>query len=64
MRVFSVEQGIKVQEEALKQWEVVLKPSVLAKLTEFARATNSKAKTGYEIRRGSDLSNFIANYKE
>lgn len=57
----TVEQGIKIQQEHLQQWETVLKPEVYDKLEKWATSTNNEARTGYEIRRGTDLSSYIQN---
>ena len=57
----TVEQGIKIQQEHLQQWKTVLKPEVYDKLEKWALLTNNEARTGYEIRRGTDLSNYVQN---
>ena len=57
----TVEQGIKIQQEHLQQWKTVLKPEVYDKLEKWATLTNNEARTGYEIRRGTDLSNYVQN---
>ena len=57
----TVEQGIKIQQEHLQQWGTVLKQEVYDKLEKWALLTNNEARTGYEIRRGTDLSNYVQN---
>ena len=57
----TVEQGIKIQQEHLQQWGTVLKQEVYDKLEKWATLTNNEARTGYEIRRGTDLSNYVQN---
>jgi hypothetical protein len=57
----TVEGGIQIQQEHLQQWKTVLKPEVYDKLEKWATLTNNKARTGYEIRRGTDLSNYVQN---
>ena len=57
----TVEGGIQIQQEHLQQWKTVLKPEVYDKLEKWATLTNNEARTGYEIRRGSDLSNYVQN---
>lgn len=61
MEDFSIERGIATQDSQLKEWESVLLPEVAKKLREWAEATNSQAKTGYDIRRGQDLGVYIHN---
>lgn len=57
----TVEGGIQIQQEHLQQWKTVLKPEVYDKLEKWATLTNNEARTGYEIRRGTDLSNYVQN---
>ena len=57
----TVEKGIQIQQEHLQQWKTVLKPEVYDKLEKWALLTNNEARTGYEIRRGTDLSNYVQN---
>lgn len=60
---FTVERGIEIQSQQLKRWKRTLKKKVYDALVEYATETNGKAIDGYGIRRGSDLSSFIANYQ-
>ena len=57
----TVEKGIQIQQEHLQQWKTLLKPEVYDKLEKWATLTNNEARTGYEIRRGTDLSNYVQN---
>ncbi len=59
---FSVKDGIEIQTEQLKDWKKVLQPKVYKSLVKFATEDNSKAKTGYDICRGTDFTNYIQNY--
>lgn len=61
-RKFTVEEGIETQNEQLAQWKSVLKPKVYAALEEYAKRNNHKAKDGFDVCRGSDLSSYIGNY--
>jgi hypothetical protein len=58
----SVEQGIQIQNEHLQEWKIILKENVYEELVKWATSTNGEAKTGYDIRRGSKLDNWIGNY--
>lgn len=58
----SVEQGIEIQTFHLEKWKTVLKEEVFQDLKTWATSTNNEAKTGYDIRRGNDLDNYIGNY--
>lgn len=60
---FTVEDGINVQTEQLNNWGKVLIPEVFDALKEYATRNNHLAKTGYDIIRGSDLSNYVHNYQ-
>jgi hypothetical protein len=57
----TVEKGIQIQQEHLQQWGTVLKQEVYDKLEKWATLTNNEARTGYEIRRGTDLGNYVEN---
>ena len=59
---FTVEEGIEYQNNQLKGWKSILKDEVYEALEEYAKRTNHEAKTGYDIRRGVDLDNYIGNY--
>jgi hypothetical protein len=59
---FEVQQGLDIQAKQLEQWKSILKDEVYEALYEYATRNNSEAKTGWDIRRGSDLSNYIGNY--
>lgn len=62
MRKFSVEEGIEVQTEQLKEWKSVLIPEVYEALEEYAKRKNHLAQSGFDICRGTDLSSYIKNY--
>jgi hypothetical protein len=59
---FSVEDGIRVQQEQLNHWEKILTTTAFKALVKFAERKNTTAKDGFEITRGSDLSVFLSNY--
>jgi hypothetical protein len=58
----SVAKGIQIQQQHLSEWKTVLKEEVYNKLVEWATSTNGEANTGYDIRRGSNLSGWVQNY--
>jgi hypothetical protein len=58
----SVAKGIQIQQQHLAEWKIVLKEDVYMKLALWAMEGNCKAETGYDIRRGSDLSVWVRNY--
>lgn len=59
---FTIEDGIAIQAEQLAQWKTVLIPEVYEALEEYSKRNNHKAKCGYDICRGSDMSSYIGNY--
>jgi hypothetical protein len=58
----SVEKGIEIQQRHLAEWKIVLKENVYNELVLWTMEKNLEAKTGYDIRRGSDLSTWVRNY--
>ena len=62
MDTLSVEAGIKIQTEQLKEWKSVLKKSVYKDLKLWATSKNHEANDGFGICRGSDLDNYVNNY--
>lgn len=54
---------IEVQTEQLLQWSTVLRPECMAKLRQFAHDSNKEAETPWDIRRGTDLDQFVANMR-
>jgi hypothetical protein len=63
-KTFTISAGVQIQMQQLAQWETVLKPVVHAELVKWATKYNNdpKLKSGYNVTRGSDLSNFVQNY--
>ena len=59
---FTVEDGIEIQRDHLSRWKSVLLPEVYEALEEYALRTNHEANSGYDIRRGTNLDNYIGNY--
>jgi hypothetical protein len=57
----SVAKGIQIQQH-LSEWKIVLKEDVYMKLAMWAIEWNGEARTGYDIRRGSNLSGWVQNY--
>jgi hypothetical protein len=58
----SVAKGIQIQQQHLSEWKRVLKEEVYRELALWTMEKNLEAKTGYDIRRGSDLSAWVQNY--
>ena len=58
----SVTKGIEIQQQHLAEWKRVLKKNVYRELALWTMEKNLEAKTGYDIRRGSDLSTWVRNY--
>lgn len=61
-RILSVEEGIEIQTNQLHKWEQLLKPEIFAWLKERVTKDNHLAKTGYDIKRGVNISNDVENY--
>lgn len=59
----TIERAIEIQAEQLKRWEAVLKPEVYRDLKAHCDHDNKGATAGKYVFRGSDMDNFIANYK-
>lgn len=62
MKDFTKEQGLEVQKRNLEKWEIILKAEVFDNLKKWCEYHNEKAKDGYEVKRGSDLTDFIVNF--
>ena len=58
---FTLEQGLKIQEDQLKQWQKIMKPEVYDKLKVYIVASNKTAKTGNDVLRGYTIQNWISN---
>lgn len=58
---YTVAEGIAVQTENLRQWKGILKPEVFERIKALAITNNHTATTGYDICRGSDISNLVEN---
>jgi hypothetical protein len=58
----TVEGGIQIQNEHLQKWKTILKEEVYRELALWTMETNLEANTGYDIRRGVELDNWIGNY--
>jgi hypothetical protein len=59
---FSVAEGIAIQTKHLKAWKKVLTRKTYSALVEFATKGNDSAFSGWQIKKGSDLSIFIYDY--
>lgn len=59
---FTVEDGITIQTEQLERWKAVLLPEVYTALEEYTTRDNNKAKSGYDICRGTDITTYISSY--
>ena len=62
-KAFTIELGLEVQAKQLAEWKSILLPEVYQALYEYATRNNHEAKIGWDIRRGTDLSAYIANYR-
>jgi hypothetical protein len=62
MGKFTVQNGIEVQINQLNDWKQLLKDDVYLALEIFAKRYNDKAQSGTDIKRGTDLNNFVGNY--
>lgn len=60
---FTPEKGIAYQEAHLAKWRTKLKRKVYKDLVQYATKDNDKAETGYEIKRGEDLTVFVRNWQ-
>jgi hypothetical protein len=60
-RPFTVELGIEVQNDHLEEYKTILNSKTYKALVKFATKDNHKAKDGYQICRGNDLTCFINN---
>ena len=58
----TIAKGIQIQQQHLSEWKRVLKEDVYEKLALWTMEKNLEANTGYDIRRGSDLSAWVQNY--
>lgn len=63
MSYLSIEEGIKIQDEHLADWELKLNKKVYDALLKYAKKDNEKAKTGFDIVRGQSLATFVQNFK-
>lgn len=59
---FTIEDGIKIQTSHLADWKTVLIAEAYEALEEYATRNNEAARSGYNICRGTELSNYISNY--
>ena len=59
---FTLQHGLEIQAEQLANWKSILIDEVYEALYEYATRLNHLAETGYDVRRGTDLSTYIANY--
>jgi hypothetical protein len=60
-RPFTVELGIGVQNDQLEEYKTILNNETYEALVAFAIKDNDKARDGFDICRGHDLTNFINN---
>jgi hypothetical protein len=59
---FGIDDAIEIQREHLDQWKTILKPEVYESLEEYALRENHLAKRHQDIKRGTNLDNYIGNY--
>jgi hypothetical protein len=58
---FTLADALAIQEEHLKQWDLILKPEVAAKLRAIVLATNKGVTNPYVVTRGSDIDHYVHN---
>ena len=58
---FTVADGIKIQEEQLSRWESVLEPGFFAKIKKLVQCGNHKAVDGFDVCRGTSITEIIHN---
>lgn len=63
---FSLEDGLKIQEQDLIRWKQLLRPEVCVKVLEAVERQNAELKhkwanAGYEVCRGVDIANIVLN---
>lgn len=61
MKDFTKEEAIEIQKEQLKKWKSILKPIPFLTLKIWCWNNNKKAKSGYDVKRGTDIDNFLHN---
>jgi len=62
-RVFSVEDGVAVQQEHLKRWKVVLNDKAFIHLCGVCNEKNAiPMRDGYDVLRGQELDSIVYNY--
>lgn len=60
-RVFTVKDGLEIQDGQLKEWKCVLKEEAYQMLESLVKKHNDIAKSGYDICRGTNIYEIIAN---
>jgi len=63
---FTIAQGLAVQTAHLAQWRRVLRPETYSALSKHVQERNArldlKHDSGYDVYRGTDLTEFVQNY--
>ncbi len=59
---FPLEKGLKIQAEQLAEWKVKLTPNLYEDLVVYASTDKENWSDGFDVKRGSTLSQFIANW--
>lgn len=62
MNTFTMLEAIEIQSEQLSKWANVLKPEVYEAMVNWALLMNKHVKTPEQVRKGTDLDRFVANY--
>ena len=60
---FTMKDALKIQSDNLAEWKGKLKSDCYNDLETYAKETNDTVNDPYRVRRGSNLSNFVANWK-
>lgn len=62
MFTFTMSDALEIQVEQFAKWSKVLKPEVSIAMHEWLMVMNKHVKTPEQVRRGTDLDQFVANY--
>lgn len=62
MAHFTIQDGLQIQAEQLAAWKEVLRDDVYKFVETWATKDNLEAKTGYDIKRGTELDQLVHNW--
>ena len=60
---FSVARGLEMQKNDLRQWRIVLRPTIYARLESLVEANNVELQSGYDVCRGSEIDQIVHTMK-